>query len=76
MNITAEPVSTEKRHIKTREEVRENLARSGISIAQWADWNDLPRTTVYNLLYGRLTGARGKAHQAAVILGLKDGILN
>jgi len=62
MKITAEPVSTEKRHIKTREEVRENLSRRGISIAQWADWNELPRTTVYNLLYGRLTGASLGAH--------------
>jgi len=76
MNSSAQQFPIEKQGIKTRAEVREHLSRRGISIAQWADWNDLPRSTVYNLLYGRLTGARGKAHQAAVLLGLKDGILN
>jgi gp16 family phage-associated protein len=30
---------------------------------------------VYELLRGRLKGLRGQAHKAAVLLGLKDGIL-
>lgn len=76
MKAAVETIPAIKGQIKTPAEVRTHLARHGISIAQWADSNDVPRTTVYNLLYGRLTGARGKAHQAAVLLGLKDGVIN
>ena len=60
-------------NIKTARQVRDELKRKGISIAFWADLHHVPRATAYNLLYGRLSGERGNAHRAAVLLGLKDG---
>jgi len=37
-------------------------------------WN--PRTVVNGVLQGRLKGKRGHAHNTAVLLGLKEGVLN
>lgn len=59
--------------LKTPEQVRQELRRRGISIASWADEHGVQRATAYNLLYGRLSGARGAAHRGAVLLGLKAG---
>lgn len=59
--------------IKTPEQVRNDLRRKGMPIAWWADANKIPRSVVYGLLYGRLSGEYGHAHKAAVLLELKDG---
>ncbi|CAE6926166.1 hypothetical protein R69927_06857 [Paraburkholderia domus] len=36
----------------------------------------IPRNIVSGVLQGRLKGKRGHAHNAAVLLGLKDGVVN
>lgn len=76
MNTALDAASVPKGQLRTPAEVRAHLSRHGITIVQWAAWNCLPTSTVYNLLHGRLIGKRGKAHQAAVLLGLKDGEIN
>jgi gp16 family phage-associated protein len=56
----------------------QNLAefdRSGTSVSGWATEHGIPRHVVNGLLHGRLLGRRGQAHDAAVLLGLKDGIV-
>lgn len=58
---------------KSPEEVKSELARKGVSIAQWAAANGLNVMIVYGLLAGRRKGARGEAHRAAILLGLKQG---
>lgn len=58
---------------KNPEEVRAELARKGISVAQWAVANNLSVVTVYGLLTGHRRGNRGESHRAAVLLGLKMG---
>ena len=58
---------------KTPEQVKAELGRKGISIAQWAVANSLSTFLVYELLSGRKKGNRGQAHRAAVLLGLKEG---
>ncbi len=59
--------------LKTAHEVKTELLRKGMPIAWWADLNKIPRSVVYGLLAGRITGDYGNAHKAAVLLGLKDG---
>ena len=60
---------------RTAKEIREELARKGLTIADLARKHSLNIVTVYSLLNGRLSGTRGESHRAAVILGLKEGEL-
>jgi len=60
----------------TREQAREALNQRGISIAEFARAHDLNPNLVSDLLAGRKKGLRGEAHRAAVLLGIKDGVIN
>jgi gp16 family phage-associated protein len=62
--------------LKTLEEVRAEFDRCGISISRWAVKHGIPRNIASGVLQGRLKGKRGHAHNAAVLLGLKDGVVN
>lgn len=62
--------------LKTLEEVRAEFDRCGLSISSWAANHGIPRNIVSGVLQGRLKGKRGHAHNAAVLLGLKDGVVN
>jgi gp16 family phage-associated protein len=62
--------------LRSKEEVRAEFERRGLSIRSWARANGIDAATVYNLLSGRkAVGRRGEAHKAAVLLGLKDGVV-
>lgn len=61
--------------VKTRQQVREDFERRGISIRAWARAQRLNPSLVYEVLRGRLKGRRGAAHKVAVLLGLKDGVV-
>ncbi|CAE6871886.1 hypothetical protein R69746_08489 [Paraburkholderia aspalathi] len=62
--------------LKTLKEVRAEFDRCGISVSGWAVKHGIPRNIVNGVLQGRLKGKRGHAHNAAVLLGLKDGVVN
>ncbi len=62
--------------LKTLEEVRAAFDRCGISVSGWAVKHRIPRHIVNGVLQGRLKGKRGHAHNAAVLLGLKEGVVN
>ena len=62
--------------LKTLEEVRAEFDRYGISVSSWAVKHGIPRNIVSGMLQGRLKGKRGHAHNAAVLLGLKEGVVN
>ncbi|MDF2640978.1 MAG: hypothetical protein K0R45_250 [Pseudomonas sp.] len=59
----------------TPEQAREALNRRGISIAEFSRKNGLNKNLVSDLLNGRIKGRRGEAHRAAVLLGIKDGVI-
>jgi len=59
----------------TTEQAREALDRRGISIAEFSRQHDLNKNLVSDLLNGRKKGRRGEAHRAAVLLGIKDGVI-
>lgn len=61
--------------VKTREEARMDLVRRGLTIRQWSRQNGISDRIVRELLRGRFQGKYGAAHKAAVLLGLKDGVI-
>ena len=62
--------------LKTRAQVLTEFDRCGQSVSNWAAQHDIPRNTVSGVLQGRLKGRRGHAHKAAVLLGLKEGVVD
>lgn len=61
--------------MKTVEEVRQEFIRAGESITSWAAANGYPSYLVQQVLSGRSKGLRGKSHEIAVLLQLKDGYI-
>ncbi|MBA6043603.1 MULTISPECIES: DNA-binding protein [Pseudomonas] len=59
----------------TPEQARAALDRKGVSIAEFCRQYELNRNLVSDLLNGRKKGRRGEAHRAAVLLGIKDGVI-
>lgn len=61
--------------MKTRDQVRAEFDRQGISISEWARTHRVDRSTTYQVLRGDKKGRRGEAHKVAVLLGLKQGVI-
>lgn len=59
----------------TPEQARAELDRRGMSIAEFSRINRLNKNLVSDLLNGRIKGRRGEAHRAAVLLGIKNGVI-
>lgn len=56
--------------------MKKEFRRLGISINSWAREHGVHHQIVRDLLDGKLKGHRGAAHRAAVLLGLKDGVIS
>lgn len=61
--------------VKTVEEVRKEFERAGQSMTGWAQTYGYPVYLVQQVLSGRSRCLRGKSHEIAVLLGLKDGYI-
>ena len=61
--------------LKTGAQVREEFLRNGVSIGSWAKANGFKRSDVYAVLDGKNKMKYGKAHEIAVALGMKDGVV-
>ena len=59
----------------TREQARANLDNKGMTIAEWCRIHGFNRKMVADLLKGRKKGRYGEAHRAAVLLGIKQGVI-
>ena len=59
--------------LRTPEEARAAIQRTGVPITQWAIANGFSPNLVFEVLAGRRTPTRGKTHQIAVALGIKAG---
>ena len=59
--------------IKTPAEVRKEFDRIGLPFTVWARERGYNPTLVYEILRGRVLCKRGKSHEIAVLLGMKDG---
>lgn len=61
--------------MKTIAEVRAEMYSRGETAAGWAKKHGVSPEIVRGLLLGRVKGRNGDAHKAAVLLGLKDGVI-
>lgn len=61
--------------VLTPDQARAALDDQGVSIAEFARTHGLSYGITYQVLAGRKKGRRGEAHRAAVLLGLKRGVV-
>lgn len=61
--------------IRTKKQAKADLCRRGVSVAQFARAHGLAVGTVYHVLSGVSPALRGEAHKAAVLLGIKNGVI-
>lgn len=68
----------DKKHkqLLTRDQARAEIRRQGLTIREWARQRNLNAAIVFEVLGGRKKGNYGEAHKAAVMLGIKDGVVN
>lgn len=64
-----------RKKLLTRAEAREQIRRTGITIKEWSRQRGLNSKIVFEVLGGRKQGKWGEAHKAAVLLGIKDGVI-
>lgn len=67
------PVNTPP--LRTRQQAHAWLKSQGITIADWARAHGLKPHAVHNVLCGHCVGSRGQSHDAAVLLGMKVGVV-
>jgi len=60
---------------QARQQARDALEKRGQSAKDFADLHNLSPSTVYAVLSGQSQCRRGEAHRAAVLLGIKDGVI-
>ncbi len=61
---------------QARQKAREALEHRGQTAKGFAQLHDLNPSTVYAVLSGQSQCRRGEAHRAAVLLGIKDGVID
>nr|WP_060538529.1 DNA-binding protein [Pseudomonas sp. NBRC 111125] len=60
---------------QARQRARNELERRGQTVKSFALQNGLNPSTVYAVLRGQSQCRRGEAHRAAVLLGIKNGVI-
>lgn len=60
---------------QARNAAREALERRGQTVKGFARQHSLNPSTVYAVLSGQSRCRSGEAHRAAVLLGIKDGVI-
>ncbi|MBI0095229.1 MULTISPECIES: DNA-binding protein [Gilliamella] len=58
---------------KTIEQIKKEFLFSGMTISQWSKVHGYPYHSVQQVLSGKSNCSRGKTHEIAVLLGLKEG---
>ena len=61
--------------LRSLEDVERELDRKGISKADWAREHVSKPGVLYEIFSRRSSCRRGEAHRAAVLLGLKEGVI-
>lgn len=61
--------------LRSLEEIEREFDRRGVSKADWAREHGIKPGVLYEIFSRRSSCKRGEAHRAAVLLGLKEGII-
>lgn len=64
-----------RRKLKTPAEAKAEFHRTGKSVVSWAKEHGFYTQLVYKVLRGERPGLRGQSHKIAVLLGIKDGVI-
>ncbi|UCV08477.1 hypothetical protein [Dechloromonas denitrificans] len=62
--------------LKSREQARRDLVRHGISVAAWARQHGVTSGQVRDVLRKDCPCNWGASHKIAVLLGIKDGVID
>jgi len=62
--------------LKSIDEVKAEFNYQGITISQWAREHNFPYHTVQHVLSGKSKYSHGQAHEIAVLLKLKKGVIS
>ncbi len=65
---------SKRRKVKTLKQVRDEFRRSGKSVVAWSREHNVSVNLVYEVFRGRACH-RGQSHRIAVLLGIKDGVI-
>ena len=68
-------IQAENGFLRSLEDVERELDRKGISKADWAREHGIKPGVLYEIFSRRSSCRRGEAHRAAVLLGLKEGVI-
>ncbi len=68
---SAPPLPPRVPYPQTTETARQWLAAHGVAVTELARQNQVPRSTLVDLLRGKQKGRYGQAHRGAIVLGLK-----
>lgn len=60
---------------RTPKQAKEWLAKQGKTVQEFAREHSLDPYTCYQVLSGVKKGVRGESHRAAVLLGIKEGLV-
>jgi gp16 family phage-associated protein len=63
------------KRLKTEEEVMNELSFNGQTISAWARGNGFHPALVRRVIKGEVSGRHGKAHNIAILLGIKEGVI-
>lgn len=61
--------------LRSLEEIECEFDRRGVSKADWAREHGIRPGVLYEIFSRRSSCKRGEAHRAAVLLGLKEGVI-
>lgn len=61
---------------RTPEQAKEWLSKQGKTVQEFAREHGLDPFTCYQVLSGAKKGMRGESHRAAVLLGIKEGVVD
>ena len=61
---------------RTPKQAKEWLAKQGKTVQEFAREHGLDPFTCYQVLSGTKKGVRGESHRAAVLLGIKEGVVD
>lgn len=62
--------------LKTREQVKEEFYRKGITVKGWAEKHGFKQHQVVDVLRKPGPCRYGNSHKIAVLLGIKDGVID
>ena len=76
VNIDLERTVMKPQKLRTPQEVQAEWLHNGMTQADWARARGFNRATVNQVMSGKNAATQGVGHKIAVLLGIKDGVID